>query len=80
MRPGDLIAADVTLLTGVMSVDQSVLTGESKEAGKQPCRIVFGSRRNEDAMPLLLPAPRDFSRRPRTPKQARLFFACLTLP
>ena len=36
VRPGDIIPADVKLLTGAMSVDQSALTGESKEAGKEP--------------------------------------------
>ena len=34
MRPGDIIPADVKLLTGTLSVDQSALTGESKEANK----------------------------------------------
>ena len=34
VRPGDVIPADVKLLTGTMSVDQSALTGESKEAEK----------------------------------------------
>jgi H+-transporting ATPase len=36
MRSGDIIPADVKLLTGTMSVDQSTLTGESKEADKTP--------------------------------------------
>jgi H+-transporting ATPase len=34
MRPGDIIPADVKLLTGALSVDQSALTGESKDADK----------------------------------------------
>lgn len=34
MRPGDIIPADVTLLTGSLSIDQSTLTGESKEVDK----------------------------------------------
>jgi plasma-membrane proton-efflux P-type ATPase len=34
VRPGDIIPADVKLLTGTMSVDQSALTGESKDADK----------------------------------------------
>ena len=34
VRPGDIIPADVKLLTGAMSVDQSALTGESKEVDK----------------------------------------------
>jgi H+-transporting ATPase len=34
VRPGDIIPADVKLLTGALAVDQSVLTGESKDADK----------------------------------------------
>jgi plasma-membrane proton-efflux P-type ATPase len=34
MRAGDIIPADVKLLTGTVSVDQSALTGESKDADK----------------------------------------------
>jgi plasma-membrane proton-efflux P-type ATPase len=34
VRPGDIIPADVKLLSGVLSVDQSALTGESKNAEK----------------------------------------------
>jgi len=34
IRPGDIVPADVKLLTGGMSVDQSALTGESKDADK----------------------------------------------
>jgi H+-transporting ATPase len=36
MRSGDIIPADVKLLTGELSVDQSALTGESKDADKAP--------------------------------------------
>ena len=36
MRPGDVIPADVRLLTDTLSVDQSALTGESKDADKAP--------------------------------------------
>ena len=36
MRPGDIIPADVKLLNGALSVDQSALTGESKDAKKNP--------------------------------------------
>jgi len=36
VRPGDFIPADVKLLTGGVSVDQSALTGESKDADKAP--------------------------------------------
>jgi plasma-membrane proton-efflux P-type ATPase len=34
MRPGDIVPADMKLLTGTLSVDQSALTGESKDADK----------------------------------------------
>ena len=36
VRPGDMIPADVKLLTGALSIDQSALTGESKDADKAP--------------------------------------------
>ena len=36
VRPGDVIPADVKLLTGTMTIDQSALTGESKDADKAP--------------------------------------------
>ncbi len=34
VRPGDIVPADVKLLAGEMSVDESALTGESKDAKK----------------------------------------------
>ena len=36
VRPGDIIPADTKLLSGELSVDQSALTGESKDASKAP--------------------------------------------
>jgi len=36
MRTGDIIPADVKLLAGALSLDQSALTGESKDAEKAP--------------------------------------------
>jgi plasma-membrane proton-efflux P-type ATPase len=36
VRSGDIIPADVKLITGGLSVDQSALTGESKDADKAP--------------------------------------------
>jgi plasma-membrane proton-efflux P-type ATPase len=36
VRPGDIVPADVKLLAGALSVDQSALTGESKDADKKP--------------------------------------------
>jgi plasma-membrane proton-efflux P-type ATPase len=40
VRPGDIIPADVKLLTGALSVDQSALTGESKDAEKAPGEVL----------------------------------------
>jgi plasma-membrane proton-efflux P-type ATPase len=40
VRPGDIIPADVKLLTGALSIDQSALTGESKEADKKPGEVL----------------------------------------
>jgi plasma-membrane proton-efflux P-type ATPase len=40
VRPGDIVPADVKLLTGALSVDQSALTGESKDADKAPGEVL----------------------------------------
>jgi H+-transporting ATPase len=40
VRPGDIIPADVKLLTGALTVDQSALTGESKDADKAPGAVL----------------------------------------
>jgi plasma-membrane proton-efflux P-type ATPase len=40
VRPGDIIPADVKLLTGALSIDQSALTGESKDADKSPADML----------------------------------------
>src|SRR5579872_4617221 len=40
LRSGDIIPADVKLLTGALSVDQSALTGESKDADKAPGEVL----------------------------------------
>ena len=40
LRSGDIIPADVKLLTGALSVDQSALTGESKDADKAAGDVV----------------------------------------
>ena len=34
VRPGDIVPADVKVLSGALSVDQSALTGESQDVGK----------------------------------------------
>ena len=36
VRPGDIVPADVQLLTGALSLDESALTGESQDADKAP--------------------------------------------
>jgi H+-transporting ATPase len=36
VRPGDIIPADVKLLTGALTIDQSALTGESKDVDRTP--------------------------------------------
>jgi P-type E1-E2 ATPase len=36
VRPGDIIKADLKLLTEALTVDQLALTGESKDADKTP--------------------------------------------
>jgi plasma-membrane proton-efflux P-type ATPase len=40
VRPGDIIPADVKLLTGALTVDQSALTGESKDVDKAPAEVL----------------------------------------
>jgi H+-transporting ATPase len=40
VRPGDIIPADVKLLTGALTVDQSALTGESRDAEKAPGAVL----------------------------------------
>jgi H+-transporting ATPase len=40
VRTGDIIPADVKLLTGALSVDQSALTGESKDSDKAPGEVL----------------------------------------
>jgi H+-transporting ATPase len=40
VRPGDIVPADVKVLTGTLSVDESALTGESKDADKTPSEVL----------------------------------------
>ena len=40
VRPGDIVPADVKLLTGALTVDQSALTGESKDVDKAPGAVL----------------------------------------
>ncbi len=40
MRPGDIIPADIKLLSGTLSIDQSALTGESQNVDKTQGEVV----------------------------------------
>lgn len=40
MRQGDIIPADVKLLSGELSIDESALTGESKDVDKAPADVL----------------------------------------
>lgn len=40
VRPGDIVPADVKLVTGALVVDQSALTGESKDSDKAPADVL----------------------------------------
>jgi H+-transporting ATPase len=40
VRPGDIVPADVKVTTGTLSVDQSALTGESKNIDKPPGTVL----------------------------------------
>jgi H+-transporting ATPase len=75
VRPGDIIPADLKLLTGAMSVDQSVLTGESKEADKALGDVLSSGsivRRGEgNAVVMLTGAKTYFGRTTELVQQAR---------
>jgi H+-transporting ATPase len=75
VRPGDIIPADVKLLTGALTVDQSALTGESKDADKTPGDVLSSGsvvRRGEgNGMVLLTGAKTYFGRTTELVQQAR---------
>jgi plasma-membrane proton-efflux P-type ATPase len=75
VRPGDIIPADVKLLTGMMSVDQSALTGESKDADKNPGDVLSSGsivRRGEgNGVVMLTGAQTYFGRTTELVQQAR---------
>jgi plasma-membrane proton-efflux P-type ATPase len=75
VRPGDIIPADVKLLTGALSVDQSALTGESKDADKAPGDVLSSGsvvRRGEgNGVVLLTGAQTYFGRTTELVQQAR---------
>lgn len=75
VRPGDIIPADVKLLTGTLSVDQSALTGESKDAAKGPGEVLASGsvvRRGEgNGVVMLTGAKTYFGRTTQLVQQAR---------
>ncbi|MBX9943405.1 MAG: plasma-membrane proton-efflux P-type ATPase [Reyranella sp.] len=74
-RAGDIVPADVKLLTGALSVDQSALTGESKDAEKTPGEVLSSGsvvRRGEgNGVVLLIGAKTYFGRTTELVQQAR---------
>jgi H+-transporting ATPase len=75
VRPGDIIPADVKLLTGALSVDQSALTGESTDAGKTSGEVLSSGsivRRGEgNGVVMLAGAKTYFGRTTELVQQAR---------
>ncbi len=75
VRPGDIIPADVKLLTGGLKVDQSALTGESKDADKAPADVLSSGsvvRRGEgNGVVLLTGAKTYFGRTTQLVQEAR---------
>ena len=75
VRPGDIIPADVKLLTGALSVDQSALTGESQDADKAPGDVLSSGsvvRRGEgNGVVMLTGAKTYFGRTTELVQQAR---------
>ena len=63
VRPGDIVPADVKILTGTLSVDQSALTGESKDVDKAPGEVLSSGsivRRGEGNGVVLLTGAKTF--------------------
>ena len=75
VRPGDIIPADVKLLSGVLSIDQSALTGETKDAEKTPGEVLSSGsvvRRGEgNGVVMLTGAKTYFGRTTELVEQAR---------
>jgi H+-transporting ATPase len=75
MRPGDIIPADLKLLTGMLAVDQSALTGESKDVDKAPGAVLSSGsvvRRGEgNGMVMLTGANTYFGRTTELVQEAR---------
>ena len=75
VRPGDIIPADVKLLAGALSVDESALTGESKDVDKAPGDVLSSGsvvRRGEgNGVVMLTGAKTFFGRTTELVQQAR---------
>jgi H+-transporting ATPase len=75
VRPGDIIPADLKLLTGALTVDQSALTGESKDADKKSGQVLSSGsvvRRGEGNSVVMLTGPKTyFGRTTELVQQAR---------
>ncbi len=75
VRSGDIIPADVKLLTGALTVDQSTLTGESKVVDKVPGTVLSSGsvvRRGEgNGVVMLIGAKTYFGRTTELVQQAR---------
>ena len=75
VRPGDIIPADVKLITGGLSVDQSALTGESKDVDKASGEVLSSGsvvRRGEgNGVVMLIGAKTFFGRTTELVQQAR---------
>ena len=75
VRTGDLIPADVKLMTGALSVDQSALTGESRDVEKAPGDVLSSGsvlRRGEGNGVVMLTGARTyFGRTTELVQQAR---------
>jgi plasma-membrane proton-efflux P-type ATPase len=75
VRPGDIIPADLKLLGGELSIDESALTGESKDADKAPGGVLSSGsivRRGEgNAVVMLTGAKTYFGRTTELVQKAR---------
>jgi plasma-membrane proton-efflux P-type ATPase len=75
VRPGDIIPADVKLFSGALAVDQSALTGESKDADKKSGEVLSSGsivRRGEgNGVVILTGAKTYFGRTTELVQQAR---------
>ncbi len=75
VRPGDIVPADIKLLTGTLRVDQSVLTGESRDVNRAPGEVLSSGsvvRRGEgNGVVILTGAKTYFGRTTELVQQAR---------